>query len=809
MPTLTKSKRRASQKRTVGEIVKRLSPAQKASLVSASSSRTPMAIAGSMADIVPQMYSAWGAGFGWQPAITWYQLATMYVSWEYTATEKIARTLAGLPAKLYRYENSQGRNVKPYYAKALMFPYQQKNWLPDAIVHKMKKDHGIKRIEVDDHPFLDLVNEPSLEMVRYNFWRMLCIHLELDGAVGVYKAKPDMFGHPTEMHILPATWTGQFKPIPANNGVQIIKGYHLLDQNINTDFTKEEIIWIHYTSLRNPFEGMSALKAQLYSFNIDQYLMQQITAFYKNGAMFSNMFETDLPLTKTQYEEIAAQLSAYNGAKNAGQKFILHSGLKVAKALTQTARDAMVDEVERMARDKMLSAHDLSAGKIGLTEHQNRSNLEVVDMGFFNEAIKPRAMLITEYFSPLVKSYDENLDFEFDYPHFQDRAQDISERTANLIQGVTTRNEERDKMGMEPMDGGDVALVSPMLVPLSSVANPPEEEPPVQGQEQPNPKGPPDGVQALEKPGVELPRKKGRKSFYTPERKALLWKKYNAEATSYEPLFKRVAVKFFRDTCAKVIDKLEAHGIKIKSNLGAMNLNNRQHWLAEHKDKLDEFLPKKADLKSQLKDALKPALLSVLKSAAQNQIKDFSAMLQKKEIKAEVVGEEEIEFDLNDPRVQKWIGKRLEDTSETTAQTTIDATRASLRADFENGEPLLKMSEHLREYFTGAETWRANLIAKTEATAATSQASLEAVDQMDLGEAVGKFWLTEQDDKVRDTHAAAGERYSDGYDGDTDKIMGVDDEFVVGADSMTAPGNGNEADECCGCRCGIGWEPIK
>ena len=78
-------------------------------------------------------------------------------------------------------------------------------------------------------------------------------------------------------------------------------------------------------------------------------------------------------------------------------------------------------------------------------------------------------MLITEFFCPLVHSYDENLDFEFDYPHFQDRAQDIQERNANLTQGVTSRNEERDKMGLEPVDGGDVILVSPMLVPLESV----------------------------------------------------------------------------------------------------------------------------------------------------------------------------------------------------------------------------------------------------------------------------------------------------------------------------------------------------
>ena len=722
----------------------------------------------------------------------------MYTSWEYTATEKIARTLSGLPAKLYRYETQQGKNVKPYYAKGLMFQYENKNWPRQAVVHKLLKDHGVKRVEVDDHPFLDLVNEPSPEVMRYNFWRMLCIHLELDGAVGVYKAKPDAFGHPSELYLLPATWTGQFKPIPANDGVRVIAGYHLLDQNINTDFTTDEIIWPHYQSLRNPFEGMSALKAQLYSYNMDQYLMQQITAMYKNGSMFSNMFETEQMLTTKQYSDIANQLSAYQGAKNAGQKFILHSGLKVAQAKTETARDAMIDEVERMARDKMLSSHDLSAGKIGLTEHQNRSNLEVVDMGFFNEAIKPRAMLITEYFGPLVRSYDENLDFDFDYPHFQDRQMDVTERQSNLVQGVTTRNEERDKMGMEPLDGGDVALVNPMLMPLGSVANPPEEEEPPPLGQQPNPKEP--AVPGM-KP-VEVLSKKALQ-----ERKAPLWKKFDAEATSYEPLFKRVAVKFFKDTCAQVIDKLEQHGIKVKSNLGAMNLNSRQQWLAEHKDRLDAFLPSKADMKAALKKDLKPALLSVLKSAAQNQIHDLAPLVPKKT--KDVEAEEEMKFDLNDPRVVKWIGDRLDDTSETTAQTTIDATRASLRTDFENGEPLLKISEHLRDYFTGAETWRANLIARTEATAATAQASLEAVDQMDLGDQVGKSWLTENDPKVRDSHQAAGERYADGTDAEDGEVMGVDDEFEVGDDKMVAPGNGDEADENCGCRCGVAWMVIK
>jgi hypothetical protein len=460
----------------------------------------------------------------------------------------------------------------------------------------------------------------------------------------------------------------------------------------------------------------------------------------------------------------------------------------------------MVDEIERMARDKLLSSHDMSAGKIGLTEQQNRSNLEVVDMGFFNEAIKPRAMLITEYFDQfLVKLYDENLDFEFDYPHFQDRAQDVLERSSNLTQGVTTRNEERDKMGMEPVDGGDVLLVSPMLVPLSSVAEPPEEAPLPTGKLPPEEEPEAGGL----KP-VELPTKKSIKILWTPDKKLLAWKKFDKEATAFEPLFKRPFIKWLQSVQRDVIDAIEKHGVKIKSNIGAMNLNGRQKWLADHKDRLEEFVPSKAKMKKDLKNAFKPVYLSVLKEAGNGYKKDLHALTNRKD-----KGGIDIEFNLNDESVQEYLGVRLEEFSDSTAQTTIDGTKKVLREGFENGDPLLQISTELRDYYTGSETYRANMIARTETTSAMNTANLESVRQMDLEGAVGKVWISESDPQVRDTHAEAAERYSDGYDGDSDKVMGIDDEFVVGSDRMVAPASGGIAEENINCRCMMAWEPIK
>ena len=783
----------------VSKIVKNAVPDTKQSWFDANGS-VPAPIAGTMEAIVPAMYQLWGA-YGYQPAITWYQLANMYVSWEYTATEKIARTIASLPPKLFRYENAAGKTLKPYYVKGLLHnDMMTKNYSSVFLARKLKKDHGIRRVEIDDHPFLDLINAPNEDMVRYNFWRMLAIHLELNGAVGIYKAKPDAFGNPQALHVLPATWTGQFKPVPETNGTRLIKGYRLLDQNINTDFTTEEIIWIHYTSLRNPFEGMSALKAQLYAFNMDQYLAQQITAFYKNGAMFSNIFTTEQQLTQKQYDQLALQLQQYQGAKNAGQKFILHSGLKMEKPLTSTAREAMIDEIERMARDKILSAHDMSAGKIGLTEHQNRSNLEVVDMGFFNEAIKPRAMLITEYFDQyLVHQYDPALDFEFDYPHYNDRDMDLKERTANINAGVTTRNEERDKMGLEPVDGGDVILVSPMNVPLSSVANPPEPPPPPVLEPKPNTES---------EPPPPVPKEPAVKSW-TSGSKTAAWKAFDSEATAYEPLFKRAVVKFLRDTSKDIIDRLEKHGVKIKSNIGAMNLNGRQKWLADHKARLDEFIPPKKEMQARLEKEIKPAYLAVLKERGDRKMKELDTLSSgtakgRKDIEADV----ELEFDLNDPEVLDWLGVKLDKLGTEVTTTTVDNIKEILRDDFEAGEPLMKMGEHLRDYFTGAETYRANLIARTESTASMNEADLESVRQMDMEDVVAKVWLAEQDDSTRETHREAGERYSDGRDSEDGQPMRIDDEFEVGDDRMTAPGGGTLAAENCNCRCGLVYEVI-
>jgi HK97 family phage portal protein len=741
---------------------------------------------GDMQQIVPAMYQAWGA-YGYLPSMTWYQLANMYTSWTYTAIEKIARTVSSLPVKLYRYEKQgSGKTIKPYLVKSMLYSNYGLSTQKNNVI-KALRESGIKRVEIDEHPLLDLINRPNQDMVRSDFWRLLSIHLELNGAVGIYKTKYFMGKVPTELHILPTTWTGQFKPIPANDGVHLIKGYKLIDQDLHQDFSKEEIIWIKYSSLRNPYEGMSAIKAQLYAFNLDQYLMQQMMSFYKNGAMFSNLFKTEQRLTQTQWEEIQSQFTQYEGPRNAFQNFIAHSGIEPAKAMNTTARDAMVHELSDLVRDKLLSASDLSAGKIGLEANQNRSNLEVVDMGFFNEAIKPRVMLITEYIDQfLVPEFDDRLYFEFDTPHFNDRELDMRERYGNLEHGYTSINEEREEEGKDPIEGGDTPRISAMLVELGTEKEPsvPPMIPPKEG----------------EPPVTPQPEEK---ALWTADKKILAWKEFDQRATKYERLFRKVIIGHFKKLSVKVIDLLERHGVKIKSNIAAMNLNNKQQWIAEHKNRLDEMLPDKKETVSNLVKDLRPVILSVLTHSAEYRMDVF------KNQKAKLPVEVTVTFDPKDPRVLEWVDEYADDISEEISDTTYKSIKEILRKDYENAETLSNMSTHIRQEFEDMEVARADTIARTTSTAVANRGDLEGVMQMGLEDNVGKVWLPEQDDWTRDTHRAAGERYSDGYDSETEEVMSLDKEFIVGNDSMLTPGDGSEAEENCNCRCTILYEVIE
>lgn len=100
-----------------------------------------------------------------------------------------------------------------------------------------------------------------------------------------------------------------------------------------------------------------------------------------------------------------------------------------------------------------------------------------------------------------------------------------------------------------------------------------------------------------------------------------------------------------------------------------------------------------------------------------------------------------------------------------------------------------------------------NTIARTEINSAANEAShLTAINELSAIGGVGKFvkgWQTAEDEKVRDSHQAAGRNYGAGHE------IPLDDEFVLESDSVMFPAEyGKAPEEVINCRCNEYIVPI-
>jgi hypothetical protein len=168
------------------------------------------------------------------------------------------------------------------------------------------------------------------------------------------------------------------------------------------------------------------------------------------------MLSTDQSLPDKVIKQLNREIKdQYTGAMKSGETLITHSGLKPFKTGT-TGRDAAVKDVGDYAREKVLTAFDLSDGAVGMVHDVNRANMEGLREQFVMDCLKPKCMLIEESLEQfLLPQYDPSLTLEFDLPFLGNEEFRLNEITQHLKTGYTVINEERAKDGLEPRDWGN------------------------------------------------------------------------------------------------------------------------------------------------------------------------------------------------------------------------------------------------------------------------------------------------------------------------------------------------------------------
>ncbi len=689
---------------------------------------------------------------GVAPEKPYSQLVDSYKSWVYTAIDKIGKTVASRNMHLFVYRRKSGEKI--LYPSAI----HQKVMVLDTAKERAYalKEMGVDKQEIFDHPWLSLMHRPNGVMSRMVLWYETILRMELGGLCAWYMP-PNGLKLPGEIWPLPLMKTATISP--RVNSTMQIEEWIYRDGTVNNRFAPQDVLAMKYPNPASPFLGFSPLMAQTYPYDIDLFLMQQQRALFQNKGIPGIHLHTDQPLTREQATELRAQvMEQFGAAAQSGRPMVTHSGLAAEKTGFSN-RDSLMTDVAKWAREKMITSYDLSEAKLGLEVPSNRANMEVLDETFEKECILPKCMLIEEQINTfLLPRYDRGLVCEFERKDVGDKEFALLETEMEFKNYALTVNGYLLRKGRPTVPWGDKPWI-PFGLTQDPDAVPAEPAPPAKGE----------ADEAEEKAASTVAR-------------ARRWRRFIARQTPWERMVTSQMKGYFENVGSEVIARLNKQGPRVEAQYAGWSRKAVQEHIAKKGVGDDINIDRKTEA-ARLKLLVKPPVTALVEEGGKRILREIGV---------------DFAFNVNDPKVAKWLGSRMDMFSSEVAGTTFDDIRAVLRQGFSDGKPLSVIADTLRETFDSYEKYRAPLIARTETIAASNKADLLAIRQAGIEEKVVKTWLTAGDENVRPTHQQAGQDYADG--------IPIDEMFQVGDDEMDAPGNGSDPAESINCRCATGYE---
>lgn len=252
------------------------------------------------------------------------------------------------------------------------------------------------------------------------------------------------------------------------------------------------------------------------------------------------------------------------------------------------------------------------------------------------------------------------------------------------------------------------------------------------------------------------------------ERQALIWRNFIRRTRPYEVKFTKVLKGLFRGQEREVLANMVRYPHPDrKARISPYMEVSKQNWLSD-------WLFAEMMWRRRFEKEGRPFIGGVMEDVGQAEMTNL------------VSG---IDFDINNPRVQGFLGDKLEKYSKDVNDTTLNSLRKTLRVGVGKGESIPELQKRVQKVFSIADKTRAVKIARTEVISSANKATLEAYRQS--GVVAKKEWLTAGDADVRPSHSAANGQ----------KVK-LDKMFTLGSGVRTdGPGQSGVGAEDILCRC--------
>jgi len=672
-----------------------------------------------------------------------------YKSWVYRCASLNATSVAQQKLKLYVRRPQKSRSV----ARVDFTPVSAKTYecyLRNPVLsHYIKKDVEIE--EITEHPFLELMRNVNPQRNEFDLKNETELFLELTGN-GYWLLIPSNIRGasglriPAEIWVLPSQ---RVKIIPDSK--EFVKGYEYKVGMRRQMFSPGEVIHFRFPNPHSLLYGLSPVMGASYAIDMNIYMKEYEINLFKNQARPDYLIMAKSGMSEAGRKRFEkAWLKKFRGTRKAGQAAVLEGDVDI-KELNFAPREMAFLQGAKMTREEIAFIFGVPMSKL-TAENTNRATAQTQEYQYAKDTILPRLILFQEKLNErLLPLYGDNLFCAFSSPVPEDREFRLKEKETNLKVGYSTINEERQRDGLEKVSWGDVPYLPMNLMPIGSAE-----------------KAEKDYVEeAIDKAAKKvidefLAKKKKRLS---EEQKAERWKDYVKRMTPHETEFRKMVIGFFNEQEKEIL------------------ANMRRHPKSVSKDVIDDFWLFMLDpWIERFKNGSRPIYIKTMKDLGGRTLAELGST---------------VDFDIRDPRVEKYLSEKTAKFGKEVNKTTIDKLRKTLREGVKNGEGIPLLRKRVQAVFDNATRHRANTIARTEIASSSARASLEGFYQSGLPKDEWvKVWIAALDERTRPSHADAhGQR------------VAPDDNFVLGSGVETqGPGQSGVAEEDIMCRCDIVWE---
>ena len=384
--------------------------------------------------------------------------------------------------KLNAYSSKTNRRYKDYAKDG----YQE-----NAIVHRciqlisnsasaVKIDVFDDETKLDNHELISLLERPNPLQSGVEYFASLYSFLLISGNSYLLR-DTENFTPPRELYLLRPDRV----EIDAGESMipqsyrYVLEGRTVAKYPVDPKTGGAQVKQIKLWSPLDDFYGLSPIMASAY--NIDQHNLAGMhnVALLKNGCTPSGMLkfeptdETGMStqLTDDQRARLLEDLEfRFQGTHNSGRPMLLEGNFSYQQ-LGLNPKDMDFLELLNLSAREIALCFGVPAQLIGIPDSQTYSNMETAKLALYEETVIPLLKRVesdlNEYLAPLYEG-DIRIQYDMDsIPAMVEKRKSIYENVVAGVQaGILTRNEARDRLGLEEISGGDDLYIPSNLFPI-------------------------------------------------------------------------------------------------------------------------------------------------------------------------------------------------------------------------------------------------------------------------------------------------------------------------------------------------------